>query len=160
MGDMAGTSFYCLMVVLPNTDEMKLLGVAKANNVSIFGCDAHSVYRAWQTNAAGWDTGETTVINTAVFLQVFKWVHEDRLYLNYDWTIKVDADCVFMPDRLGNQGFLGAVEVFSKKAMQIYMDNDDACGKFLGTNSGEDGYFKGCMDALGVGFMLDGNMFI
>jgi len=183
--DMAGTSFYCLMVVLPNTDEMKLLGVAKANNVSIFGCDAHSVYRAWQTNAAGWDTGETTVINTAVFLQVFKWVHEDRLYLNYDWTIKVDADCVFMPDRLrshmwalrpppdtaiylknnhmdglGNQGFLGAVEVFSKKAMQIYMDNDDACGKFLGTNSGEDGYFKGCMDALGVGFMLDGNMFI
>lgn len=182
--DMAGTSFYCLMVVLPDSPEMDLLGVAHANNASIFGCDAHSVYHAWKTDAAGWDTAETTLVNTAVFLQVFKWVQEDRLYLSYDWTIKVDADCVFLPERLrghiwglrpppdtaiylknnnlegtGNQGFLGAVEVFSKKAMQIYMDNADDCGQFLGVNSGEDGFFKGCMDALGVGFMMDGGMF-
>jgi len=182
--DMAGTSLYCLMVVLPGSSEMSLLSTARTNNASIFGCDAHSVYHAWETGAAGWDTAETTLVNTAVFLQVFKWVKEDRLFLNYDWTIKVDADCVFLPQRLrehmwalrppadtaiyfknnnleglGNDGFLGAIEVFSKKAMQIYMDNDDDCGQYLGVNSGEDGFFKGCMDALGVGFMLDGNMF-
>merc|ERR1712228_39047 len=116
-------------------------------NGSIFGCEAHSVYRAWQTGSAGWDTGEDTVVNTAVFLKVMDQVKEDKLYLNYDWTVKADADCVFLADRLrshlwalrppantpiymknnhlegtGNNGFLGAIEVFSKEAMKKYMD--------------------------------------
>merc|ERR1711948_205143 len=50
---------------------------------------------------------------------------------------------------LGNAGFLGAIEVFSKEAMK----------KFLGVDSGEDGFFKGCMDGIGVGFIWDQNMF-
>lgn len=52
-----------------------------------------------------------------------------------------------------------AIEVFSQRAIQIYLDNDDECGKFLGTDSGEDGFFKGCMDALGIGFQWDEEMF-
>jgi len=124
------------------------------------------------------------VVNTAVFLKVMEYVKEDRLYLNYDWTIKADADCVFLPDRLrphlwalrppanvpiyvknnhleglGNDGFLGAIEVFSKEAMKKFMDNAQECGQFLGTDSGEDGFFKGCMDAIGVGYIWDMNMF-
>jgi len=182
--DMAGTSFYCIMAVVPDTPEMALLWTAHSNGGSIFGCNASSVYRAWQTSSASWDTAETTVINTAVFLHVMDQVKEDGLYLNYDWTIKVDADCVFLPDRLrshmwglrpppnqaiymknnnleglGNQGFLGAIEVFSKNAMDVFMDNSKGCAQFLGTNSGEDGFFKGCMDALGVGFVWDQTMF-
>merc|ERR1712051_657167 len=98
--DMAGTSLYCIMGVVPDSAEMGLLWTAKANNGSIFACDASSVYRAWWTWAASWDTAENTVVNTAVFLQVMKWVKEDGLYLNYDWTVKVDADCVFLPQRL------------------------------------------------------------
>jgi len=182
--DMAGTSMYCIMAILPDSPEMELLYTAKRNGGSIFGCNASSVYRAWQTGAAGWDTGEDTVINTAVFLKVMEYVKEDKLYLNYDWTVKVDADCVFLPDRLrshlwglrppanvpiylknnhleglGNSGFLGAIEVFSREAMKKFMDNAKECGQFLGTNSGEDGFFKGCMDAIGVGFMADTSMF-
>jgi len=184
--DMAGTSFYCIMAVVPDSPEMALLWVAKANGGSIFGCNASSVYRAWTTNFAGWDTGDSgaSVVNTAVFLKVMEYVKEDGLYLNYDWTIKADADCVFLPDRirshlwalrprantpmylknnglagLGNHGFLGAIEVFSKEAMKKFMDNAADCGKFLGTDSGEDGFFKGCMDAIGVGFMADTSMF-
>lgn len=182
--DPAGTSLYCILAVLPDSGEVQLMEVAKRNNGSVFGCDAHSVYHSWKTDGAEWDTGETTVINTAVFLKVFKWMKEDGLYLQHDWTIKVDADCVFLPQRLrehmwalrppadtamylknnnlkglGNDGFLGAIEVFSKRAMQIYLDNDDDCGKYLGEDSGEDGFLKGCMNALGVGFMMDAQMF-
>jgi len=98
--DMAGTSFYCIMAVLPDSNEIPLLMKAKENNASIFGCDAHSVYRAFQTNYAGWDTAEATVVNTNVFLQVMDQVKEDKIYLSYDWTVKVDADCVFLADRL------------------------------------------------------------
>merc|ERR1712061_908883 len=64
------------------------------------------------------------------------------------------ADCVFLPERLrdhlsglrppkdtpiyvknnhleglGNSGFLGAIEVFSREAMKRYMDSADECGK-------------------------------
>merc|ERR1711963_247786 len=81
---------------------------------------------------------------------VMDYVKEDGLYLKYDWTIKVDADCVFLPDRLrshlwalrppanvpiyvknnnlqglGNAGFLGAIEVFSREAMKKFMDNKE-----------------------------------
>jgi len=182
--DMAGTSFYCFMAVLPDSPEMDLMEVAKKNNASVFGCDASSVYHSWKTDGEDWDTGATTLVNTAVFLKVMQWMKADGIYLKHDWTIKVDADCVFVPQRLrehmwalrpppnaqlymknndlkglGNNGFLGAIEVFSKKAVQVYLDNDEACGKYLGTNSGEDGFFKGCMDALGAGFVFDGQMF-
>jgi len=182
--DMAGTSFYCIMAVVPDSAEMALLWKAKENNGSIFACNASSVYKAWQTNSEGWDTAEATVVNTAVFLKVMDQVKEDKIYLNYDWTIKVDADCVFLPERLrghiwglrppanvpmylknnhleglGNSGFLGAIEVFSREAMRRFMDNAQECGQYLGTNSGEDGFFKGCMDAIGIGFMADTSMF-
>jgi len=184
--DMAGTSFYCFMAVVPDSPEIQLLWKAKENGGSIFGCNATSVYKAWQTNMAGWDTGSSgaSVVNTAVFLKVMDYVKEDGLYLKYDWTIKVDADCVFLPDRLrshlwalrppanvpiyvknnnlqglGNAGFLGAIEVFSREAMKKFMDNKEDCGKFLGVDSGEDGFFKSCMDGIGVGFIWDQNMF-
>lgn len=182
--DVAGMSLYCIMVALPDSPEMDLLETAKKNGGSIFGCNASKVYHAWKTDSAGWDTGESTLVNTAVFLKVFEWVRDDGEYLKHDWLVKADPDCVFLADRLrghlwglrpppnraiylknnnvkgmGNSNFLGAIEVFSKRAIQIYLDNDQDCGKYLGTNSGEDGFFKGCMDALGVGFMWDHDMF-
>merc|ERR1712038_359810 len=174
------------MAVIPDSPEIELLWTAKSNGGGIFGCNATSVYKAWWTNMAGWDTGAdgASVVNTAVFQNVMQVVQEDGIYLMYDWTVKADADCVFLPDRLrshlwglrppanvpiyvknnnleglGNDGFLGAIEVFSRKAMQIFMDNAQDCGHYLGTNSGEDGFFKGCMDALGIGFVWDQSMF-
>merc|ERR1719414_2271407 len=60
---------------------------------------------------------------------------------------------------MGNNGFLGAVEVFSTQAVMKYMDHGDGCHESLGVDAGEDGFFKGCMDALGVGFMTDGELF-
>jgi len=181
---LAGVSFYCFMAVLPNSTEEALMGVAKKNGQGIFACNASAVFHSWKSSSAGWDTGEATLQNTAVFFKVWDEVKADGRYVQYDWTIKSDADCAFLPDRLrshlwnlrvpagasvyikntnadkglSNGQFLGAIEIFSKKAVMTYFDNAEGCQKALGTNSGEDGFLKGCMDALGVGFMHDGEI--
>jgi len=181
----SGASLYCFMAILPDSPEVTLMLLAKRNKASIFACDASDVFHSWKSATAGWDTGESTLTNTDVFINVWELVHQKGVYKNFDWTVKVDADAVLVPDRLkshinalrppayraiylknnamdaglGNNGFLGAVEVFSKVAAQIYFDNAEGCHTTLGINSGEDGFFKGCMDALGVGFMTDAQLF-
>jgi len=181
----AGDRLFCFMAYLPGSKEVDLMNVAKKRKASIFACDGSAVFESFQSASNGWDTGEATLANTDVFLNVWKQVKKNKQYLEYDWTVKVDPDAVLVPDRLrahiralnppafrpiylknnaidkglGNNGFLGAVEVFSKQAVQIYLDNWKGCKQSFGLNASEDGFFKGCMDALGVGFMLDSQMF-
>jgi len=173
------------MAILPKSPEVALMELAKRSKTSIFACDASDVFHSWQSAKSGWDTGEATLTNTDVFINVWDQVHEAGSFMDYDWTVKVDADAVLIPDRLrghitglrvppnraiylknnamdpglGNNGFLGAVEVFSKNAVETYLDNKEGCRQTLGIQAGEDGFFKGCMDALGVGFMVDANLF-
>jgi hypothetical protein len=181
----AGTSMFCFMAILPDSPEEALMEVHKKNWKSIFACNASAVFHSWRSNSAGWDTGEATLINTDVFINVWDQVKQDGRYLRYDWTIKVDADAAFVPDRLrshlwqlrppagvpvylkntnldaglSNGQFLGAIEILSKKAAQTYFDlSQPGCKDTLGLNTGEDGYLKGCLDALGIGFMHDGNI--
>jgi len=180
-----GASLFCVMVYLPNSTEESLMWLAKKNGVSIFGCNESMTLHAWRSAAAGWDTGEATLVNTDVFQNAFEKIKEDGRYKKWDWTVKADPDCVFFADRLmghlwglrappyvpiyiknngvdpglGNDGFLGAIEIFSKAAMQTYFANAKECGQYLGVNSGEDGFFKSCMDALAVGYMTDANIF-
>lgn len=184
-GMIAGTSMYCFMAILPKSPEEALLEVHKKSGKSIFACNASAVFHSWQSGSSAWDTGTATLINTDVFINVWEQVHEDGRYLRYDWTVKVDADAAFVPDRLrshlwqlrappgtpiylkntaedkglSNGQFLGAIEILSKKAVQTYFDlSQPGCKDTLGTQTGEDGYLKGCLDALGVGFMSDGNI--
>lgn len=183
--EVAGTSLYCIMAYLPGSDEEGLKDFAEKNKASIFACDDHEVFQTWGSASAAWDTGEATLSNTDVFLNVWENIGKSKKYLAHDWTIKVDPDCVFLPDRMkshlqalappagqpiylknnvmnkgmGNNGFLGAVEVFSTQAVMKYMDHGAGCHESLGVDAGEDGFFKGCMDALGVGFMTDGQLF-
>merc|ERR1712066_1217001 len=152
---------------------------------SVFACDSSDWFHSWKSASAGWDTGETTLSNTDVFIKVWDQVRAKGTFAKYDWTVKVDADAVLVPWRLkkhiealrppanraiylknngmdkglGNNGFLGAVEIFSRVAMHTYYDNAEGCRTTLGVNCGEDGFFKGCMDAIGVGFMTDINVF-
>lgn len=180
-----GTSLYCFMAFLPGSYEEGLIEKARTNKASIFSCDDNDLFHTWQSASGSWDTGEATLTNTDVFINVWEQMGKKEKYLKHDWTIKVDPDCVMAPERmrahlaglnmpkwatvyvknngmdpgLGNNGFLGAVEVFSQKAVTLYLDNADGCRQALGLNAGEDGYFKGCMDALGVGFAPDLEMF-
>lgn len=180
-----GASLFCIMVYLPNSTEESLMWLAKKNGVSIFGCNESMTLHSWQSAGAGWDTGEVTLMNTDVFLNAFEQVRKDGRYAKWDWTVKADPDCVFFADRLmghlwglrappytpvyvknngvdpglGNNGFLGAIEIFSNTAMRMFFANAAECKQYMGTDSGEDGFFKSCMDALGVGYMTDTNIF-
>jgi len=158
--------------------------VAKKKKMGVFACNASTILDSWVSSSEGWDTGEATLVNSAVFFKVWDQVRQDGRYRDHDWTVKADADAAFLPDRLrthlwalrppagraiyikntnqdaglSNGQFLGAVEIFSLPAVQLYFDNAEGCQKSMGDNSGEDGFFKGCMDGLGVGYMLDGHV--
>jgi len=180
-----GTTLYCFMAFLPDSYEQNLVDLAEKNQASIYGCDKHDLYHTWQSAAAGWDTGETTLQNTDVFVKIWSQVQERGDYIHYDWTVKVDPDCVFAADRLrshiesynlpdwasvyiknngqdpglGNNGFLGAIEILSKKAVSVYLDNQQGCVDAMGFDAGEDGYLKACMDGIGIGFVFDVDIF-
>jgi hypothetical protein len=184
-GEALGTSLYCALAYLPGSYEEKLMELARANSASVFACDGYDLFKTWQSANVGWTSGETTLENTDVFVNVWEEIKKAGKLWSYDWTVKVDPDALLVPQRLkwhlealkapknspiyvknndldagqGNNGFLGAVEVFSREAMELYYDWWPKCLETLGTSSGEDGFMKGCMDAMGVGFVLDGGMF-
>merc|ERR1712232_1164876 len=168
------------MVYLPNSTEETLVQLAEKNQASVFSCNEFMTVFAWKTANNG------QIVNTDVFLNAWGVVKKDGRYAEHDWTIKADPDCVFFAHRLrrhllalrpppdtpiylknndidpalGNKGFLGAIEVFSTVAMHMYFANAEGCKRTLGTNCGEDGFFKRCLDALGVGFMEDPSIFV
>jgi len=184
-GDELGTDLYCFMAYLPSSYEEGLMEMAKANSASIFACDAYDVFKTWQSSYVGWATEETTLQNTDVFVNVWNEVKNTGRLWSHSWTVKVDPDCLLVPQRLkwhlealdvpkaqpvyvknndlnasqGNNGFLGAVEIFSREALELYYDWWPQCQDSLGVDSGEDGFMKGCMDALGVGYVVDGGGF-
>jgi len=176
---LSGNTLFCLMAVLPGSYEMALVDTMRARKASIFGCEGYKIYHSTKSKMATWGTGVKTLVNTATFVKIWDQVKEDGQYLLHDWTVKVDADCVWFPARLRmhidgmkapaytriylkntlprytNGGFLGAIEIFSKTALETYLDNAHACVKNIGENSGEDGFLKDCMDALGIGYLRD-----
>merc|ERR1712004_314957 len=81
-------------------------------------------------------------------IAVWKKISQDSLWADKDWTVKADADAVFLPSRLRtklmaqevtsngiylenckyvNYGFFGNLEVISRKAAQTYIANLDDC---------------------------------
>jgi hypothetical protein len=87
---------------------------------SIFGCDDWEVLSngdggdmrigsyltpripAPQVNMGSLDSGATTTswLNTMIFMQAWQLVGKDNRFRYHDWTVKVDPDAVFFPDRL------------------------------------------------------------
>mmetsp|Transcript_12828 Transcript_12828/g.36946 ORF Transcript_12828/g.36946 Transcript_12828/m.36946 type:complete len:625 (-) Transcript_12828:169-2043(-) len=185
-GQEMGTTLYCFMAYLPNSYEQRLVEIARASYASAFACDEHDLFHTWQSTRTKWDSNASTLTNIDVFIDVWNHVKESGKLWKYDWTVKVDPDCVLVPQRLkwhlaslrapsktpvyikntnlssniANGGFLGAVEVFSREALELYFDWWPKCQETIGTKGGEDGFMKRCMDALGVGFMTDGGMFV
>merc|ERR1712066_684614 len=118
-------------------------------------------------------------VNGPAFQNIFLNMKQDGRWSNYDWTVKVDADAVFFPDRLklklsGQKvtekgiyftncehvwyGFFGSMEVFSKNAVANYLANLDACKanpKINNTTYGEDLFAQKCMNSAGVSNVKD-----
>merc|ERR1712183_574639 len=91
-----------------------------------------------------------TALNTAIIIKVWEHVLQDGRPFRYDWTVKVDPDTVFLAQRLRDVvgsfglhehleakngayfsncqfGLHGAVEVFSRKALDIYATGNARC---------------------------------
>lgn len=126
----------------------------------------------------------TPIINTDVFVRAWRRVQEDGRYANHDWVVKSDPDALFFPSRvrkhledlrppahtaiyiknnalgdaMGNRGFLGAIEVMSKLALETFLANAEGCISTLGTRAGEDLFMQKCFEAIDVGFMLDSDI--
>merc|ERR1712060_488265 len=163
-------SLFCFSVYTKDTGstkpsyELELVTQQYAQKVSIFACDAFDVYSDVSVDIGGLQTikvddvkgdfhfqkrKETgTWINTGMFKQVWKAIGEKGAYNNFDWTVKVDPDAVFLPRRLiqrikwiprlehgvilvncklVDNGFFGNLEVYSANAFSVLVDNIDKC---------------------------------
>jgi len=148
-----GTSTYCFSLMVPGTDEQKLLEFQASQGLSIFACNDHDIFSNQQLMVAGSYTvtvdsdlkcdygGDSgTALNSWIFIAVFKALLDVGKWAQYDWTVKADPDAVFFPDRLVpilqehvgagyinncKYGMHGPIEVFGKPAMQALSDDYD-----------------------------------
>lgn len=172
-GETAGSSLYCCVVVTPGyVAEEELVNQQEANGVGAFACDASAKLYGQAVEKGEWQS----VQNTAVFMDIWNQVVSEGTYQSYDWTVKIDPDAVFFPQRLKWKiealnapkdfplylkncgfkfGFMGSLEIFSRAAIDVYHENQGDCLVNIGTDGGEDFYMKTCMDAIGVGHMVD-----
>mmetsp|Transcript_51348 Transcript_51348/g.164430 ORF Transcript_51348/g.164430 Transcript_51348/m.164430 type:complete len:510 (+) Transcript_51348:66-1595(+) len=155
----AGTSLFCFALIMPDSYEVGLLRGQYQNAANLFACNEFEVYSNRSVEVTpGLVTrvvpislkckygGEfKTALNTDIFIALWKKVVQDARYLHYDWTVKVDADAVFMADRLRvllqahkegprgaylsncRMGMHGPLEVLSRNAVTIWYHGIQRC---------------------------------
>jgi hypothetical protein len=198
-----GASLFCFSVYTFNVGttkknwELDLLRTQLQVGASIFGCGAWDVYSdvkemlspgpplRLDTKKVDDVEGEFHIlkrkhnqgwVNTPFFYQIWKRIRSDGRWQHRDWTVKVDPDAVFLPQRLVSHlakqgvtehgiylenckrvdsGFFGSLEVFSNKAFSIFLDNLEDCKLTLCWKGGcgwkygpwgEDLFAQRCMD--------------
>jgi len=157
--------------------ELDLLRTQLFLGASLFGCESYKVYSDVETWLSPGKINTVKVedtnndfhfakrkkggawINSNMFIAAWKLIKDEPdLWSNKDWTVKVDADAVFLPIRLRqylgkvevtpngiylenckyvNYGFFGSLEVFSKNAAKTYMASLDDCKQSLNYKGSE-----------------------
>jgi len=174
-----GMSLYCFTVVTwdapapkPFWNSEKELALNWQNEgLHILQCDGHEVVDGVMTPKAEWGSFS----NIDMFMEVWEKIKGIGEWQNYDWTVKVDSDAVFIPSRLKDHllklrtpmgarvylenidfkfKFMGAIEIMSKEAVRVFLELGHTCirGEHEG---GEDSFLKGCLDGLGVDHQID-----
>mmetsp|Transcript_71856 Transcript_71856/g.202871 ORF Transcript_71856/g.202871 Transcript_71856/m.202871 type:complete len:350 (+) Transcript_71856:61-1110(+) len=151
-------SLYCFAVTLPSGNEPELLRAQLEERESLFACDEHAVFSnvtfyigarvatspiggSMDVNYGGkWGTA----LNTDIFVRVWRAVSAAGRYWYHDWTVKVDPDAVFLPQRLRKVllplagagpmyvnncewGLHGPLEVLSRAATATFVVHMDRC---------------------------------
>jgi len=170
-----GQSLYCFSVYTKDkgnewkeaNHELDLLNIAAAQGAGIFACEQWDVFSdvAVQLDRNGYETlkvedefGEFhqlkrkdsgSWVNWGIFYQVWVKVREVGKWQAADYTIKVDADAVFVPQRLRTYlsskpgdsphglyyencpdvqyGFFGHLEIITKTAAQVLTTHLEEC---------------------------------
>eukprot|EP00445_Apocalathium_hangoei_P004426 CAMPEP_0203844332 /NCGR_PEP_ID=MMETSP0359-20131031/3133_1 /ASSEMBLY_ACC=CAM_ASM_000338 /TAXON_ID=268821 /ORGANISM="Scrippsiella Hangoei, Strain SHTV-5" /LENGTH=818 /DNA_ID=CAMNT_0050759247 /DNA_START=47 /DNA_END=2500 /DNA_ORIENTATION=- len=155
-----GNSLYCFVLILPGSYEQQLLATQSRQRVGIFLCDEYTVYSnkpiddllgvpVGIVNSSlkcekGGEFG--TALNLDIFMSVWDAVRDNGKFLHQDWTVKVDPDSVFFPDRLRSLigtdvfeppsgvylnncmfGLHGPLEVLSKRAVESWLEGRYKC---------------------------------
>jgi len=197
-------SLFCIEVVRVKGYELPMVRAQQRARASIFTCDEYVVFSdggvrrkigvgpdglqimsivipqikesMGNLHAAGVTTNSW--LNTQTFLQVWDLTKKDGRFLHHDWTIKVDPDAVFFPERLrlklkahtykdANLFFMncdrfnpvamyGSLEIFSRKALENYLAKQWKCRNELQWHGwGEDYFMSHCFDHIQVGRVYD-----
>uniref|UniRef100_A0A6U6II38 Uncharacterized protein n=1 Tax=Zooxanthella nutricula TaxID=1333877 RepID=A0A6U6II38_9DINO len=112
-------TLYCFSVMRATGYEVVLMRALAEQKVSIFACEDYDVFSQGATIRIGHvvakgihikhmekgnlsKTGTTTAswLNTQLFLEAWNLVFDDGRWWQHGWTVKVDPDAVFFPDRL------------------------------------------------------------
>jgi len=164
----AGTSMFCFTLINTTAKhDADLMDTQKKRKAGIFGCDGYGVFKThmWK-------------IDVRSFTHMWDDVNKNGEWKKHDWTIKVDPDTVFLPDRLrthlarlgapinaalyvkyGNAwlGVTDAFHLYSKNAVQLYLQNQKECAKYI-TYWSQTFSIIACMDGSDVGQMLNLNL--
>ncbi|CAE8604897.1 unnamed protein product, partial [Polarella glacialis] len=132
--------------------EPQLLAWQYRNGVSIFGCDGFAVYSNTTVQLApnlvsrvvdsnlhcDYGGDSNSALNAWIFMAVWRQVIIDGDYLNFPWTVKVDPDAVFFPNRLRpllrehqgsgyinncKYGMHGPIEVLERRAVDALAED-------------------------------------
>lgn len=170
-----GTKLFCFCVVMWSAGpsmggaqgEGEVANGWKSQGLSIMQCDEHAFFD-------GWPTGSEHNIDS--FTNAWNQVKESGRWKFNDWTVKVDADAVFFPERLrwhiqalrtpfGSRvylrntffkfNFLGAIEVLTREAVATYFERSSQCDEHLTKEGGEDYYLLQCLEGIGVNYQSD-----
>merc|ERR1712238_99829 len=162
-----GQSMYCFSVYTKDTGstkqshELEILQHQHQQQLGIFQCEYSDVFSDISvqvgqglmtktvTDVEGdWHFAKRKVsgtwVNTGMFSQIWKQISTDGKYQNADWVLKVDADAIFVPNRMRvwfkqnelvppagiylenckyvDYGYFGNLEVFSRQAFDITTD--------------------------------------
>jgi len=121
-------SLFCFAHMMPNSTEEGLMKAQLDKRVGLFSCNAYAVISeqkrwlgkdecdkdvfTWKEElptptkghcdlAAGQTTGCTnSFLNTPVFMFIWDSLISSNLLWDHDWVVKMDADTVFLPERL------------------------------------------------------------
>jgi len=193
-------TLFCFMVVTKNSGIEDILTVQLSNQASIFGCEEHLLisyggelrFREGETAelpAPGIPAGDAAALEQAthlasVMVQVWEVVFADGRCMSLDWTVKVEPDVVFLPDRLraylhpntspqgkllyvlncdrfpGPPLLLGSLEVVARRALERYSHGLGTCKGLLPSwhTLNEAKFMQHCLELLGVGSMVDSDL--
>jgi len=180
-------SLFCFLLMQSDSYEVRLVQEQFDRGVGIFACDEYSAFSDMELplgsktdlRAAAIpgplrvrrDPRYNYALNTRVFLRVWSRVVADAKYRSSSWTVKVDPDTVFLPQRLRERlaegpahgaklsfincrfGLHGPIEVLSRSAVATLGAGMDRCRleRAVGLDTeGEDMFLSRCLDLLGV----------
>jgi hypothetical protein len=157
------SSLFCFALMQAGTYEQDLLALQYSKKVSLFACDSPAVYSNKSVTIAGGLRSRVintslncelggefnTALNLDIFIVLWKKVIQDGDYSKHGWTVKVDPDSVFFPQRLKQivdgyresqigtyinnckYGLHGPIEVFSRNAVETWSKGIKTCQEYF-----------------------------